>query len=38
MKDVFELNNPPTNYGLNQITLHVEMLRLLIMVSYQLST
>ena len=33
MKDVFELKEPP-----NQITLHVEMLRLLTMVSHQLNT
>ena len=38
MKDVFELKEPHTTYGQNQITLHVEMLRLLIMDSYQLST
>ena len=38
MKDVFELKEPPTTHGQNQITLHAEMLRLLIMVSYQLST
>ena len=38
MKDVFELKNPHTTYGQNQITLHAEMLRLLIMVLYQLST
>ena len=38
MKDVFELKEPSTNYGQNQITLHVEMLRLLVMVSYKLST
>ena len=36
MNDVFK--NPHTTYGQNQITLHAEMLRLLIMVSYQLST
>ena len=36
MNDVFK--NPHTTYGQNQITLHTEMLRLLIMVSYQLST
>ena len=38
MKDVFESKGPHTTYGQNQITLHAEMLRLLIMVSYQLST
>ena len=38
MKDVFELKEPPTTYDQNQITLHAEMLRLLIMVSHQLST
>ena len=38
MKDAFELKKPHTIYGQNQSTLHVEMLRLLIMVSYQLST
>ena len=38
MKDVFESKEPHTTYGQNQITLHAEMLRLLIMVSYQLST
>ena len=37
MKDVFELKEPPYN-DQNQITLHAEMLRLLIMVSHQLST
>ena len=37
MKDVFELKEPPYN-GQNQITLHAEMLRLVIMVSHQLST
>ena len=36
MNDVFK--NPHTTYGQNQITLYAEMLRLLIMVSYQLST
>ena len=35
MNDVFK--NPHTTYGQNQITLYAEMLRLLIMVSYQLS-
>ena len=29
MKDVFELKKIHTTYGQNQITLHVEMLRLL---------
>ena len=38
MKDVSELKEPHTTYVQNQITLHAEMLRLLIMVSYQLST
>ena len=38
MKDVFELKKNHTTYDQNQITLHAEMLRLLIMVSHQLST
>ena len=38
MKDVFELKEPPYTYGQNQITLHAEMLRLPVTVSYQLST
>ena len=36
MNDVFK--NPHTTYAQNEITLYAEMLRLLIMVSYQLST
>ena len=31
MKDVFELKEPHTTYGQNQITLHAEMLRVLIL-------
>ena len=38
MKDVFELKEPYTTYGQNRITLHAEMLRLLLVVTYQLST
>ena len=38
MKDVFELKEPRTTYGQNQINLHAKMLRLLITVSYKLST
>ena len=38
MKDVFELKEPPYNLRSESITLHAEMLRLLIMVSHQLST
>ena len=38
MKDAFRLKNPYRTYGQNQITLHTEMLRLLTMISYQLST
>ena len=38
MKDVFELKEPHTTYDQNQVTLHAEMLRLLIMVSHQLNT
>ena len=34
IKDVFGLREPYTTYGQNQITLQVEMLRLLTMVSY----
>ena len=34
IKDVFGLKEPYTTYGRNQITLQVEMLRLLTMVSY----
>ena len=38
MKDVFELKKSHTTYGQNQIALHAKMLRLLTMVSYQLSS
>ena len=38
MKDVFELKEPRTTYSQNQINLHAKMLRLLITVSYKLST
>ena len=38
MKDVVELKELHTTYGQNHITLHAEILRLLIMTSYQLST
>ena len=40
MKDVFVLKEPPYNLRSEsrRITLHAEMLRLLIMVSHQLST
>ena len=38
MKDVFELKYLHATYDQNQIILHAEMLRLLITVSYQLST
>ena len=37
IKDVFGLKEPHTTYNQNQITLQSEILRLLTMVSYQLS-
>ena len=37
MKDVFELKSH-TTYGQHQIILHAKMLKVLIVVSYQLST